>query len=154
MNLLKLKHFKISNVNKFRLRAILYVAIFWTLTDLIIVWLRHDVTNTSKSLWVRETIIFFVSLTIGYIFIFRLRKIFRGHALWLNFLLKSAILLASAFIINFVIHYFNHTLIYREDTATAVNYILHYALHKDWLIQKVLYWIIIFFITQLFLIIN
>src|SRR4029079_16774728 len=70
------------------------------------------------------------------------------------FILKSLILLGGAFIINFIIHYFNHVLIYHETSGVAVNFILHYALHKDWLVQKVLYWIIIFFITQLFLIIN
>jgi adenylate cyclase len=154
MSFLNFRKIRISNVTKFRLRAILYVAIFWTITDLIIVWLREDHTNSTKSIWVREITIFFVGIIIAYIFIFRLRKIFRGHALWLNFLLKSAILLASAFIINFVIHYFNHVIIYRETSGVAVDYILHYVLHKDWLIQKVAYWLIIFFITQLFLIIN
>jgi len=149
------RYYKISNLNKYRLRAILYVAIFWTLTDFLTVLTReHSAVNTTKSLWVRESVIFFVSIIMAYIFIFKLRKIFRGHPLWLSFGLKSLILLASAFIINFIIHYFNHIIIYKESSSVAVNYILHYALHKDWLLQKVLYWLIIFFVTQLFLVIN
>ena len=144
---------KISNINKFRLKAILYIAVFWTLTDLVTVLLRDDETNT-KSLWVRELTIFFISIIIAYIFIFKLRKIFLGYPRWLSFGLKSLILLSSAFIINFIIHYFNHIIIYNETSSVAINYILSYAFHKDWLVQKVLYWIIIFFITQLFLIIN
>src|SRR5215210_2692622 len=153
MKLFYSKRLKISNINKFRLKAILYIAVFWTLTDLVTVLLRDGDPN-SKSLWVRELTIFFVSIIIAYIFIFKLRRIFRGHPLWLSFSLKSLILLGSAFIINFVIHYFNHIIIYKEPSGVAINYILHYVLHKDWLVQKVLYWIIIFFVTQLFLIVN
>lgn len=147
------KYFRISNINKFRLKAILYIAAFWTLTDFVTVLLREGDHNT-KSLWVRELTIFFISIVIAYIFIYKLRRIFRGHPLWMSFGLKSLILLGSAFIINFIIHYFNHIIIYKETSSVAINDILHYVLHKDWLIQKVLYWIIIFFVTQLFLIIN
>lgn len=154
MKIFNTKYFKISNVNKYRLKAILYIAIFWTLTDFLTVLARENTVNNSKSIWVRESVIFLVGLIIAYIFVFKLKKIFRGHALWINFILKSVILLGGAFIINFIIHYFNHILIYHETSRVAVNFILHYALHKDWLVQKVLYWIIIFFITQLFLIIN
>ena len=155
MKIFNSRFFKISNLNKYRLRAILYVAIFWTVTDLLTV-LSRDVNtiNPAKSIWVRELTIFFVSIIMAYIFIFKLKRIFRGHAMWLNFILKSLILLGSAFIINFIIHYFNHIIIYGETSRVAINYIMRYALHKDWLVQKVLYWLIIFFITQLFLIIN
>jgi adenylate cyclase len=155
MKIFNRKSFKISNVNKYRLRAIFYVAVFWTLTDFFTVLARDENTyNAPKSLWVRESVIFFVSIIMAYIFIYKLKRIFRGHAMWLNFILKSLILLGAAFVINFIIHYFNHIIIYGETSRVAVNYIFHYALHKDWLVQKVLYWIIIFFITQLFLIIN
>jgi len=155
MKIFNSQYFKISNVNKYRIKAIFYVAVFWTLTDFLTVLTREEGTiNTTKSIWVRELTIFFVSIIVAYIFIFKLKKIFRGHAMWVNFIFKSLILLVGAFIINFIIHYFNHIIIYRESSRVAINYILHYALHKDWLVQKVLYWIIIFFITQLFLIIN
>jgi adenylate cyclase len=90
----------------------------------------------------------------GYLFVFKLRKILRSYPLWLNFTLKSFILLGSAFAINFVIHFFNDVIIYHETPQMSVNHILAYALHKDWLAQKIFYWIIIFFITQLFLTIN
>ncbi len=36
----------------------------------------------------------------------------------------------------------------------AYQEIQSYALHKNWLLQKIIYWLIIFFITQLILIIN
>ena len=153
--ILNARRYKVSNLNKYRIRAILYVALFWTVTDLLTVLSRAgSEIESQKSIWVREAVIFFVSIIMAYIFIFQLRKIFRGHPLWLSFSLKSLILLASAFIINFVIHYFNHIVIYRESSSEAVDYIMRYALHKDWLLQKVLYWLIIFFVTQLFLVIN
>jgi adenylate cyclase len=90
----------------------------------------------------------------AYLFIFKLKRILRSYPLWLNFLLKSLILLASAFAITFLIHFFNEVFISNKTAGEAVNMIISYALRKDWLFQKVLYWIIIFFITQLFLIVN
>jgi adenylate cyclase len=147
-------YIKVSNINKLRLKSILYIAIFWTLTDFITVLLRDQTENTAKSLWLRELTIFFVSIIMAYLFIFKLKRILRSYPLWLNFLLKSLILLASAFAINFLIHFFNEVFISNKSAGEAVDEIISYALHKDWLLQKVLYWIIIFFITQLFLIVN
>src|SRR5688572_4254641 len=154
MKIFNHKSLKISNVKKLRIKSILYIAIFWTLTDFITVLLRdQDKANIAKSLWIRELTIFSVSIIIAYLFIFRLTKILRSYPLWLNFLLKSFILLASAFAINFLIHFFNDVYISNKSAGEAINHIMGYALHKDWLLQKILYWIVIFFITQLFLII-
>ena len=155
MKIFNNRYFKISNVNKLRIKSIFYIAIFWTLTDFITVLLRdQNNANIAKSLWIRELTIFLVGIIIAYLFIFKLTKILRSYPLWLNLLLKSLILLASAFAINFVIHFCNDVFISNESAREAINHIMSYALRKDWLFQKVLYWIVIFFITQLFLIIN
>src|SRR5688572_416518 len=154
MKIFNHKYFKISNVNKLRIKSILYIAIFWTLTDCITVLLRDQNNgNIARSLWIRELTIFLVGIIIAYLFIFKLTKILRSYPLWLNLLLKSLILLASAFAINFLIHFCNDVFNSGKSAREAVNHILSYALHKDWLLQKILYWIVIFFITQLFLII-
>jgi len=90
----------------------------------------------------------------GYLFVYRFKKLLRHYPLWLNFVLKSTILLGSALIISFLVEFVRSTLVFREPPGLALHKILVYALHKDWLEQKVLYWIVIFFITQLFLLIN
>ncbi len=155
MKIFSRKYFKISNINKFKLKSILYIAIFWTLTDFLIVLLRdQDIENTARSLLLRELTIFFVSIIMAYLFIFKLKKILRSYPLWLNFLLKSVILLSSAFAINFLIHFLNEFYISNKSAEDAVNQIIGYALRKNWLLQKIFYWVMIFFVTQLFLIIN
>ena len=155
MSIINRRLFKLTNVNKYRLLSIIYVAVFWTLTDLVIVLLRgNDVSYRSRSIPLRETLIFVVSLIMGYLFVYKLKKILRSYPLWLNFTLKSFILLAAAFAINFVIHFVNDVVIFHETPGMSVHHIMAYALHKDWLAQKILYWIIIFFITQLILTIN
>ena len=150
------KFLRLTNVNKHRVKTIFYIAIFWTLIDLAIVLLRDDSESLhpTRSITLRETLIFFVSLIMGYLFVFKLKRILRSYPLWLNFTLKSFILLGGAFAINFLIHFVNDVLIVGESPSQSVDGILAYALHKDWLVQKILYWVIIFFITQLFLIIN
>ena len=156
MKFFRPRFFHLSNVNKYRLKSIIYIAIFWTVTDYIVMLLRDqtDKLYPTKSLAVREILIFSVSLVMGYLFVYKLKKILRHYPLWLNFTLKSVILLGSAFIINFIIHYGVSVLVTKSTSKEALQSIMDYALHKDWLVNKILYWMIIFFITQLFLIIN
>ena len=146
--------FHLSNVNKIRLRTVIYIAVFWTAIDLAIVLFREDQQLHNKTLLFREGLIFLVSIIMGYIFVFRLRKMLRHFPLWLNFFAKSAILLGSAFLITFILHFSNSVFIQKLNAFEAYHQIQSYILYKDWLSQKIIYWMIIFFITQLILIIN
>ncbi len=156
MKFFKTRSFHISNVTKYRLKSIFSIAIFWTVTDYIIMLLRDqsDKLHPTRSILLREILMFGVSLFMGYLFVYKLKKILRRYPLWLNFTLKSLILLASAFAINFLMQYADSILIERMTHKEALQSILDYALYKDWLLNKIIYWMIIFFITQLFLIIN
>jgi adenylate cyclase len=145
---------RLSNVNKIRLRTVIYIAFFWTVIDFVIVLLRQDQQVHTKSLWFREVAIFFVSLNMGYLFVFRLKKMLMHFPLWLNFLAKSIILLVSAFLITFILQFCNTFFIQKLNASEAYRQIQSYALYKNWLSEKIIYWMIIFFITQLILIIN
>ncbi len=148
------KFFYISNVNKIRLRTVIYIAFFWTAIDFVIVLLRQDEQMHTKSLWFRETLIFSVSLIMGYMFVYRLRKMLRHYPLWLNFLAKSVILLGSALLLTFIIQFSNSIIFQNLNAFEAFREIESYALYRNWLLQKIIYWMIIFFVTQLILIIN
>jgi adenylate cyclase len=148
------RRLRISNVNKFRLKTVISIAFFWTVTDFVIVLLRQDNQVHTKSIWFREGLMFSVSLIMGYLFVYRLRKIFRNYPLWVNFLFKSIILLGSALIITFIIQISNAYFFQQLTASEAYREILSYVLHKNWLLEKIIYWLIIFFITQLILIIN
>ena len=153
MNAIK-RFFYISNLNKIRLRTVIYIALFWTVIDFVIVLLRQNEEVHTKGLWFRETVMFIVSFIMGYIFVFRLKKMLRHFPLWLNFLAKSFILLGSAFILTFIIQFTNSYFFESLNANEAYHEIQSYVLYKNWLLLKIIYWMIIFFITQLILIIN
>jgi adenylate cyclase len=146
--------FHLSNLNKIRLRTVIYIALFWTAIDFVIVLLREASQTHGNTLWFREGLIFLVSLIMGYLFVFRLKKMLRYFPLGLNFLAKSIILLGSAFLITFILHFCNSVFIQRLNAFDAYHQIQSYILYKNWLLEKIIYWMIIFFITQLILIIN
>lgn len=148
------KLFYLSNVNKIRLRTVIYIGFFWTAIDFVIVLLREDVQMHTKSLYFREALMFCISLIMGYLFVFKLRKMLRRLPLWLNFLAKSLILLGSALLLTFIIQFSNTYFFQNLTGSEAYHEILSYALYRNWLLQKIIYWLIIFFITQLLLIIN
>lgn len=148
------RFFHLSNLNKIRLRTVMYIAFFWTVIDFVIVLLREDGQSRSSVLWLRETFIFLVSLIMGYLFVFRLKKILRRLPLWLNFLVKSIILLGAAFLITFILHFSNSFFIQKLNAFEAYHQIQSYVLYKNWLLQKIIYWMVIFLITQLILVIN
>jgi len=153
MSIIK-RFFHLSNLNKIRLRTVIYIGLFWTAIDFVIVLLSQDEEIHTKSLWLRETIMFIVSLIMGYIFVYRLRKTLRHFPLWLNFLAKSFILLGSALLLTFIIQFTNTYFFQNLNAIEAFHEIQSYVLYRNWLLLKIIYWMIIFFITQLILIIN
>ena len=149
--------FKISNITKYRIRSVLFIALFWTLTDWLIVVFKNqeiDRVNREHSLWMRELLMFILSIIMAYLFVIKLKELLRHYPLWLNFILKSIILLGSALVISFFIQFVSFTLVSGQSASHALNSIVVYALHKTWLLQKIVYWVVIFFITQLFMLIN
>jgi adenylate cyclase len=148
------RFFHLSNLNKIRLRTVIYIAFFWTAIDFVIVVLRESQQIHSKTLLFREGLIFLVSVIMGYLFVFRLKKMLSHFPLGLNFLAKSVILLGSAFLITFILNFCNSVFIQKLNAFEAYHQIQSYILYKNWLLEKIIYWMIIFFITQLILIIN
>ncbi len=148
------KLFHLSSVNKIRMRTVIYIGFFWTAIDFVIVMLREDGQVHKNGIWLRELIMFSVSLMMGYLFVFSLRKMLKRFPLWLNFLCKSFILLGCALIIIFIIQFTNSYFFQYSTVSESYHELLSYALYKNWLLKKIIYWLIIFFVTQLILIIN
>src|SRR5688572_18334495 len=157
MILFRHRWFKISNITKYRIRSVLFIALIWTFVDWVTTLLRNaemSRVNRESSLWMREILMFVLSVIVAYLFVYRLKRILKHYPLWLNFIVKSVILLGSALIITFVIQFASFTLVSGMEPDVALNKILDYALHRTWLLQKIIYWVTIFFVTQLFLLIN
>jgi len=156
MKLSKPSYLNFSGVSKYRIRIILFIAVFWTLIDIVAVLLFKDASLESpfKSGILREAAVFIISTIMGYLFVFTLRNVFCKQPPFINFLFKSIILLLAAFTLNFLVHFIDSILIngvgIMEAMAISVNDMLQLKL----LLQRIIYWMILFIITQLYIEIN
>lgn len=144
----------ISHYNGLRIKLVFFIAVFWTAIDLVISLLNHNSETHVHAFWYRELFIFIVSLIIGYLFVYRLKRLFRKMPLWLSFFTRSLILLILAFVIIFLIQFISSVVFDRLTYSEAFYALKDYVLYKNWLLRKIIYWLSIFFVTQLILIIN
>ncbi len=145
-----------SSVSKYRFRTILYIAIFWTMIDIAVTLLlkESNSNNPFKSLLYREIAVFIMSSVMGYLFVFTLRNVFRNKSAFVNFIFKSIILLFAAFLMNFLVHFIDSVFIMGKGAQHAFEFFLNEITGTRSLIQKILYWLILFTITQLYIEIN
>ncbi len=145
-----------SGLGKYRMRTIFYISIFWTLIDVMMMLLSdlEHLASPVKGILLREVFVFFMSLVLGYLFVFTLKKLFRRFPLWINFILKSIMLLCAAFFMNFLVHFTENLFVQHMTVRLSVATFLHESLQTEWLVQKTLYWIILFIVTQLYMEIN
>ncbi len=144
-----------SGLGKYLLRTILYIAIFWTLIDVIVVLLLKDGNNKPfKFHLVRETAVFIFSGFIGYLFVFTLKNVFRKKSPLVNFIFKSLFLILAAFLINFLIHFADNIFINGKQFQEALQLSQNELMQPRLLTRKILYWIILFVVTQLYIEIN
>ena len=112
---------KISHINQLRIKTVLFIAIFWTAVDLVIFLLNPHPQYHPNSILTREIFMFLISLVMGYLIVFQLRKLFRSLPLWVNFLAKSCILLLSALVITFVIQFINTIFVLGNSLNDLLN---------------------------------
>ncbi len=147
---------RLSGVGKYRLKTILFIAVFWTLVDVIVILLfKQGNTNSPfKFIIYREIAVFIMTAVMGYLFVFALRSIFRKKSPFVNFIFKSIILLFAAFLMNFFVHFVDAVFIKGKGLEYALQFFLNEVTQIRPLIQKILYWFILFVITQLYIDIN
>lgn len=155
MSILK-RAFNFSFVSKYRFKLIVYISVIWTLIDLFMLLTRTDKGYYSfdNAIIVRVILVFFMSLFINYLLVFKLRKLFRNHSLWLSFVVRSLILFVAAFLVNFVIHAVDISFIEKFSLFTAVANYGQYAFSSLWLTQKLVYWLLLFVLTQFVIEVN
>ena len=150
------KIFQLENISRFRVRRIIYIAIFWTIIDLIVKLL--DVYDLNRvvvhSIIVRECLVFIMSFIMGYLFVYTLKNVFVNSPLLVNFIAKSVILMLAALLMNFLVHFVEDLVIERIGIVAAIKSFGGDVLNSKWLLKKTLYWIVLFIITQLYLEIN
>ena len=67
---------------------------------------------------------------------------------------EAAILLIAAYIINYIIHAANIIIILGLNVVEAFQRYGEDAFHPQWLTQKIMYWMILFVLTQLIIEVN
>ncbi len=150
-----IKHY-FYGVTNFRIRRILYIAVFWTLID-IINWLLVNYPlpdDVIFKLLLRSALVFIMSMIMGYLFVYSLRSVFRNSTMMVNFIAKTFILLTAALLMNFFINLLENTIFHGFSVRRAIDIYLSENVHINWLIRKTLYWIVLFVVTQLYLEIN
>ncbi len=150
------KNSAISALGQYRFKSILFIAFFWTLIDFIMLMLTDivHIEEAVKSIVIREILVFLMSFIMGYLFIYGFKKILQPLPLWANFLLKSVLLLLSAFFMNFIVHFTQNIFLNHQSVTDSIQLFLTESLAVQWLIQKTIYWLILFIVTQLYIEIN
>lgn len=150
------KIFSFSFVNKYRFSLILYISVFWTFIDFVIVLTRPEPAyySLASAIVLRSVLVFLMSLVIGYLLVFKLKRLFRNRSLGVSFFFRSGILFFAAFVVNYIIHAANIILILHLSIPEAFRRYGEDAFHPQWLTQKILYWMILFVLTQLIIEVN
>lgn len=150
------KLFTFSFVSRYRFSLIFYISVCWTLIDLVVVLTRGEPTyySLASAIVLRCFLVFVMSLAIGYLLVFKLKKLFRNRSLGISFVFRSAILFFAAYIVNYIIHAANIIFILHLSVGEALARYGRDAFHPTWLTQKILYWMILFVLTQLIIEVN
>lgn len=150
------KLFSFSFVSRYRFSLIFYISVCWTIIDLIMVLTRPDPTyySIASAIVLRSVLLFIMSFGIGYLLIFKLRRMFRNRPLLVSFFYRSSILLIAAYIINFIIHTANIIVTLHLNVFEALGKYADDATNFGWLTQKILYWMVLFILTQIIIEVN
>ena len=144
-----------QGIKKFRIRRVFYIAIFWTLIDMVSTILNYNTHEShTKSVLLRALLVFFMSTIMGYLFVFTLRNIFKNRPLLLNFFAKTFILLFAALAMNFLAHFLDDILIDKFSIGESLKNFYGNIIDGNWLMKRTLYWLILFAVTQSYLEIN
>ena len=143
-------------INRYRFILILYISLFWTAIDLYVVITRTEPTYYSfaSAIALRSLLVFIMSLGMGYLLVFQLRQRFRKYPLWASFSFRAIIMLVAAYLANYIIHTANIIFIFKMSVGEAFARYGEDAFHIDWLFQKVMYWMLLFVMTQLAIEVN
>ena len=144
-----------TGASKYRMRRVLYIALFWTSIDIVVSLINNYLAlHSLEALLIRSGLVFIMSLVMGYLFVFTLKSISRSRPLWVNFLAKIGLMLVAAFLMNFIVHFVDKSFMVGLTYRESLTVFFRETLQPSWLLKRTLYWIVIFVVTQLYIEIN
>lgn len=146
---------KLSELKKYRYKLVLFIALFWTLIDLLNVTIMNRLpTETAfQHFLIREIIVLLMSAVMGYLLVFTLKKLFRNYLLYISLFLKSLLLVLAAFLMNGLLYGLS-TLQSSLPIQQSFHNLFYEIQHIHLLLQKLAYWLILIVVTQLVIEIN
>lgn len=141
-------------------KLVLLIAVCWTLFDLGFFYWRKTLgilpekyydpaSSLLREVLVREMVVFFISLLIGYFLITVLKNYLRNASLWVNLTVKTLLLLLAAFVMTFFLYIAYQCLVAGKSPGVALEKFSYNLLHERMLLEKMPEWIILFLGTQL-----
>ena len=144
-----------QGIKKYRIRRVIFIALFWTIIDTLSTILNYNASEDhSKSILTRAVLVFLMSAVMGYLFVYTLRNVFKNRPIFINFFAKTFILLFAALAMNFLAHLADNILVDNLNLRKSLFDFYQYTINGNWLLRRTLYWLIIFAVTQLYLEIN
>ena len=152
----------VNVMRRYRYRWVLIVALTWTLIDMMLWAVRasvpqpaafqdpSDPRSTSYAI-LRVGVVFLMSCVLGYLLVFKFRNMFRNLSLWVNLALKTLILMAGSFFMNFFNLFGYFYLIQGRSGWESLKFYVKLPAEKFWLVHGLPLWMLIFIITQLFI---
>jgi len=149
-------------IRRYRYRWVLIIALAWTSVDLLLWAIRASVPQPAafedqsdprsfSYVMLRLGVVFTMSIFMGYLLVFKFRNFFREYPLMLNLGLKTLILMAFSFFMNFFNLFGYFYFIQGRTLWASLKFYVKLPAEKFWLVHGLPLWLLIFLITQLFI---
>ena len=153
----------LSIVKRYQYRWVFLIAICWTLLDffrfIIFAIIEKNIEHpfldlSALVICIRFVFVFAASLWMGYLIVFKLKKLFRSVPLWIGMILKALLLCFITAFCYAILFYFVYLLIYGYDLELTSHLFVDYYSYKYRVINNSGIWLLLFVMTQLIIEIN
>jgi adenylate cyclase len=152
-------------ISKYRIKQVLVIALLWTIIDTSVYLYKfyRDHVNeavhpyymhTWAVLLLRSGLIFCICLLMAYLLTYQLKHLVRNLPLWFGLLIKSIIMVAAAFLLNYVLHFTYIWLIEKEPMTTELGQSYYKIFQSSLFVSQMFRWLVTFLFTILIIEVN
>ncbi|HEY8893617.1 MAG TPA: adenylate/guanylate cyclase domain-containing protein [Niastella sp.] len=156
---------RLGVISKYRIKLVLMIATAWTIIDTgvyLYKFYRDHMDeavqpfdmHSSAVLLLRSVIIFVICLAMAYLLIYQLKHLVRNMPLFLSLIIKSILLVAAAFVLNYILHFTYIWLIEKEPLTTELGHHYYRNYQFSLFFSQMVRWLITFLITILIIEVN
>lgn len=150
---------KIPVTTKYRTKIILLIALSWTVIDILYLLIRmrfpdiaqeKDILDYShySAIGVRALIVFLMSSFMASLLFVQAQQNTIELPLWVNFLLRTCMLIILAVLMNFLINLSYDIIVIHRSVGQSFRHWSNNAFYKKWIVRKIPVWLLIFVLLQ------